>query len=198
MDTPIRLLVGLGNPGARYAGTRHNAGFWFVDEIARRHALVPRASARFAGEIADGAIAGHRVRLLKPGTYMNESGRAVAAVANFHRIEASEILVAHDDIDLPAGTVRLKRGGGDGGHRGLRDIIPQLGDRSFLRLRFGVGHPGERDAVVGHVLHVPATAERDAIAAAIELAADELPAILGGEIAVAMNVINRRPDPDPR
>ncbi len=195
MADPIALLVGLGNPGARYRETRHNAGFWLADEVARRAGLAFRASARFAGELCEGLVEGRRVRLLKPGTYMNESGRAVAALARFYRLPAEAILVAHDDIDLPPGVVRLKRGGGDGGHKGLRDIIPRLGSRAFLRLRIGVGHPGASEAVVGYVLHPPAAEERALIEEAIEQALAVLPEILAGEEARAMNVLNRRAPP---
>jgi PTH1 family peptidyl-tRNA hydrolase len=133
LSKPIRLLVGLGNPEPRDAHTRHNAGFWFADAVAARWGGSFRSQSNVFGDVADCQVGGERVRLLKPMTYMNRSGRAVAAMANFYKFEIDEILVAHDDIDLPPGTVRLKRGGGHGGHNGLRDVIPQLVPRHRRR-----------------------------------------------------------------
>ena len=189
----IRLLAGLGNPGPKHARTRHNAGFWFADRVAARWGGTFRPERNFSGETAECQVDGHRLRLLKPMTYMNLSGQAVAAMAGFYKIDTPEILVVHDDIDLPCGTVRLKVGGGHGGHNGLRDIIPALGnDASFARIRLGIGHPGHADEVSGHVLR-PATAEdQTLIESAMERALDELPRILAGEFHAAMNVLNRR------
>ncbi len=177
----FRLAACLGNPGDRYTETRHNAGFWFADEIVRRHGGAFRAEPRFHGELARITLGGHDCRLLKPATYMNHSGRAVAAVARYFEIEPREILVVHDEIDLPPGQVKLKRGGGHGGHNGLRDTIAQLGSADFARMRLGVGHPGQRDDVVPYVLSRPPAGERQAIDAAIEEAADMLPLLLAGE-----------------
>lgn len=190
---PIELIAGLGNPGERYAGTRHNAGFWCVERLAARAGAVFRSVPKLLGELCEVVIGGRRVRLLKPTTFMNHSGQAVAAVARYYRVPVERILVVHDDIDLPAGTVRLKSGGGHGGHNGLRDIVVHLGDNRFARLRLGVGHPGQRDAVVGHVLHRAGRDEQADIDDAIERALGEMEVIVRGDIRGAMNVLNRRP-----
>lgn len=190
MTEKISLLVGLGNPGAEYQDTRHNAGFWFVDELARRYSLSWRSESRFFGETARGPIAGCDARLLKPGTYMNRSGRAVTSLAGFFRIPAESILIVHDEIDLPPGTVRLKKGGGHGGHNGLRDIISALGNREFYRLRLGVGHPGHKDDVVDYVLRKPTRDERQSIDESVVRAADAIPDILAGRIQHSMNSLH--------
>ena len=191
-SSPIRLLVGLGNPDPRDARTRHNAGFWFADAVASRWGASFRSQSNFFGDVADCQVGGQRLRLLKPMTYMNNSGRSVAALANFYKLESKEILIAHDEIDLPPGTVRLKRGGGHGGHNGLRDILPQLGSPDFARLRIGVGHPGNKSAVVGYVLK-PATAdEQRAIDDAVALALDHFPEIVAGEFAAVMNSLHTK------
>jgi len=155
----LKLIVGLGNPGAEYARTRHNAGFWFVDALARQFGGSFRADSKHQGDLARVKIAGVEVWLLKPMTFMNRSGSPVQSVLSFYKLDIGSTLVAHDEIDLPVGTLRLKEGGGHGGHNGLRDLIANVGD-AFWRLRFGVGHPGSRDAVVGHVL-ARASAEED-------------------------------------
>ncbi|HEB98046.1 MAG TPA: aminoacyl-tRNA hydrolase [Thiotrichales bacterium] len=183
----VQLIVGLGNPGPRYERTRHNAGFWFVDELVRRQACSLRNEARFHGDAARCSIDGHDCRLLKPHTFMNRSGQAVAALARFYRIPPEAILVVHDEIDLPPGTARLKRGGGHGGHNGLRDIIARLGSREFLRLRLGVGHPGHRDQVVDYVLHRPPVEEQTAIESAMDEALAVLPLVVAGELEQAMH-----------
>ncbi|MFB4202896.1 Peptidyl-tRNA hydrolase [wastewater metagenome] len=180
-DARIRCIVGLGNPGPRYERTRHNAGFWFVDELARRHGGQLRAARRFHGEHARVFVDGVDVHLLKPTTYMNHSGRAVQALARFYDIDAASMLVAHDEIDLPPGTVRLKRDGGHGGHNGLRDIIKALGARDFARLRLGVGHPGSADQVIPYVLSNAGRDEQAAIDGAIDEAASVLPWLLAGD-----------------
>ncbi|GMQ74807.1 MAG: aminoacyl-tRNA hydrolase [Gammaproteobacteria bacterium] len=192
MSRPIRLLVGLGNPDPRDARTRHNAGFRFADAVASRWGASFRSQSNFFGDVADCHVGDQRLRLLKPMTFMNNSGRSVAALANFYRLESDEILIAHDEIDLPPGTVRLKRGGGHGGHNGLRDIIPQLGSPDFARLRIGVGHPGDKNAVVGYVLKSAPADEQRAIDDAVALAVDRFPDIATGEFAAAMNFLHRK------
>ena len=197
MSRPIRLLVGLGNPDPRDARTRHNAGFWFADAVASRWGASFRSQSNFFGDVADCRVGDQRLRLLKPMTYMNNSGRSVAALANFYKLESDEILIAHDEIDLPPGTVRLKRGGGHGGHNGLRDIIPQLGTPDFARLRIGVGHPGNKNAVVSYVLKSAPADEQRAIDDAVALAVDRFPDIVAGEFAAVMNFLHRKvPEPD--
>jgi len=197
LSNPIRLLVGLGNPDPRDATTRHNAGFWFADAVASRWGGSFRSQSSFFGEVADCQVDGQRLRLLKPMTYMNNSGRSVAALANFCRLESDEILIAHDEIDLPPGTVRLKRGGGHGGHNGLRDILPQLGSPDFARLRIGVGHPGDKNAVVGYVLKAAPAQEQHAIDAAVAVALQHFPDIVAGNFAAVMNSLHTKsPPPD--
>jgi PTH1 family peptidyl-tRNA hydrolase len=186
----IRLIAGLGNPGAKYEQTRHNAGFWFVDEVARRYAGQFRVEARFGSEVASCQINGRECRLQKPQEFMNRSGRPVATLAAFYRIQRPAILVVHDDLDLPPGTVRLKLGGGHGGHNGLRDLIPSLGGNDFLRLRIGIGHPGHRDDVVGYVLKSAVQEERVAIEAAIEAALRVLPDVVAGNLEAAMKELH--------
>ena len=177
----FRLIAGLGNPGPRHAGTRHNAGFWLVDELARRYGAGLREDARYRAEIARVEIDGFDCRLVKPLTYMNHSGQAVGALARFYKIPAEAILVAHDEIDLPPGSVRIKRGGGHGGHNGLRHIQSTLGTPEFARLRLGIGHPGHKDDVVPYVLSRPSEAELRHIQVAIEDAADQVPRLLDGQ-----------------
>ncbi len=193
MSQGIRLIVGLGNPGPRYQDTRHNAGFWWVDELARRHGAVFKAEGRFHGETARLIVGDHDCRLLKPTTYMNHSGRAVSALARYYRLAPEEILVAHDELDLPCGTVRLKQGGGHGGHNGLRDTIAALGSRDFYRLRIGIDHPGHRDQVVDYVLSPPRREEEALIRQAIDRAAEQLPALLEGRFQQVMNQLHARP-----
>jgi PTH1 family peptidyl-tRNA hydrolase len=186
-DDAVRCVVGLGNPGPRYADTRHNAGFWFVDELARRYGGQFRSEAKFHAEACRVQVAGVDCWLLKPMTYMNRSGQAVSAFAKFYKLAPSQLLVAHDELDMPPGVVRLKRGGGHGGHNGLRDIASALSDNGFLRLRLGIGHPGHRDQVVDYVLDRPSRADAEAIAGVLGRAADELPALLAGELQRAMH-----------
>lgn len=189
----VRLIIGLGNPGTRYEGTRHNAGFALLDALARRSGTGFRGEARFHGDTAQ--LPGTRVRLLKPGTFMNESGRAVQAMAAYFDIEPAQILVAHDELDLPPGTVRLKQAGGHGGHNGLRSIGRQLGALDFLRLRLGIGHPGQADQVTPYVLGRAPAAEREALDGAIDRALDILPDVLDGRMEAAMQRLHTRPDP---
>lgn len=188
---PLTLIVGLGNPGPTYARTRHNAGFDFLDELARRMGASLRQEGRHQGELARASIAGTEVWLLKPMTYMNLSGQSVRSVAGFYRIPPQSILVAHDELDFPPGVVRLKEGGGAGGHNGLRDLIAQLGD-DFWRLRIGIGHPGDRDAVLNYVLGRPPAAEAGLIQEAVLAAADAVPMMLTDGAQKAMNRLHIR------
>ncbi len=179
--------MGLGNPGSEYRGTRHNAGADFVEVLARREGAPLQADSKFFGLAGRVTVGGHDLRLLIPTTFMNRSGRAVAAMATFYKIPPEEILVAHDELDLPAGTARFKRGGGHGGHNGLRDILPALGNsRDFYRLRIGIGHPGHASRVTGYVLGAPSAADRERIDASIEEAIASLPLLLDGEETKAM------------
>src|ERR1700683_3439044 len=151
---PLRIIVGLGNPGPEHLVTRHNAGFWFVDLLARRFGGEFRDYRKYSGETARISIGGQEISLLKPTTYMNRSGLSVRQLSDFYKIAADDILVAYDELDLPVGTVRLKHGGGHGGHNGVRDTIAHIGD-SFWRLRLGVGHPGNKADVIDYVLSPP-------------------------------------------
>jgi peptidyl-tRNA hydrolase, PTH1 family len=193
MGEAIRLVVGLGNPGREHDGTRHNAGFWFADALAAMLGVSFSTEARFHGALARTASG---VRLLKPGTYMNLSGRAVAAVANFFALPPEAVLVAHDELDLEAGDAKLKLGGGVAGHNGLKDIRAQLGTAGFWRLRLGIGHPRDsaipQQAVVDYVLRPPLGAERRAIADAIERSLGVWPALAAGDFERAMTTLHTR------
>jgi PTH1 family peptidyl-tRNA hydrolase len=182
----IRLIVGLGNPGREYETTRHNAGYWWVDELARLQNLGFKSEAKFHGLTARGQLHGHEVFLLKPQTFMNVSGRAVGALAQFYKIATAEILVVHDELDLPPGVARLKLGGGHGGHNGLKDIIAHLGSKDFWRLRLGIGHPGDRTDVAGYVLNDPRREERELIDEAVQRALDVASMIIEGKTEAAM------------
>ncbi len=186
----IRCVVGLGNPGPKYAETRHNVGFWLVDRLARRYGATLRAENKFSGELARMRSEAGECWLLKPMTYMNNSGRAVSALARFYKIPLEQILVVHDELDLAPGVVRLKKGGGHGGHNGLRDIVSAMGGKDFYRARIGIGHPGHKDAVTDYVLSRPYKAEQ----AAIEQGLDELERhwslIQAGEMQSAMQAIH--------
>ncbi len=192
MTESIALIAGLGNPGERYRHTRHNAGFWLVEAVAEHYSGRFSRERRLHGTLAQVEIAGRRCLLLTPETFMNRSGQAVAAVCQYYRIPASQLLVAHDDIDLPPGIVRLKRGGGHGGHNGLRDVIQALGEAEFWRLRVGVGHPGSKEAVVDYVLHAPCVEERARIQAAIAAALEVLPLVVSGAQERAMQHLHRK------
>lgn len=182
----IKLIVGLGNPGREYADTRHNAGFWWLDEFAHTQGVNFKADSKFHGLIGRTALHGHEIHLLKPQTFMNVSGRAVGAVAQFYKIEAAQILVVHDELDLPPGSAKLKLGGGHGGHNGLKDIIAHLGTKDFWRLRIGVGHPGERSEVVNFVLNAPRKEEHILIVDAMQQAQAVAPLIIEGKQEAAM------------
>ncbi|NRA24826.1 MAG: aminoacyl-tRNA hydrolase [Oleispira sp.] len=184
----IKLIVGLGNPGSEYETTRHNAGAWFITEIARAYNIILKADKKFFGISGQGRINGQDIWLLFPTTYMNKSGQAVQALANFYKITAEEILVAHDELDLPSGTARLKNGGGHGGQNGLRDIISCLGNnKNFHRLRIGIGHPGDKSRVTGHVLGHPSANEKIQMDATIDEAGRVLPDAIAGDWGKAMN-----------
>ena len=188
-----RLVVGLGNVGERYTGTRHNAGFWYADALAQRLGCAFRADRKAQGELARAAVGGRDLRLLKPSTLMNHSGRSVAAVARFHKLAAGDVLVAHDDLDLPPGVVRLKHGGGHGGHNGLRDLDTALGTRDYWRLRIGVGRPPAAGDVIDYVLKRPAPDERRAIESAIERVVEETDYLLAdGDVERVMNRLHTR------
>jgi PTH1 family peptidyl-tRNA hydrolase len=165
----IKLIVGLANPGAEYAQTRHNAGAWYVDLLARQHNQQLKEESKFFGYTARLSLAGQDVRLLVPTTFMNLSGKAVLAMAQFYRIEPDEILVAHDELDIPPGMAKIKLGGGNGGHNGLKDIQSKFGNNpNFYRLRIGIGHPGDKSKVVGFVLGKPPANEQKLIDDAID------------------------------
>ena len=190
--TQIRLIVGLGNPGREYESTRHNAGFWWVDELARTDRFNFKSEVKFHALTARGQLQGHEIALLKPQTFMNLSGRAVGAFAKFYKIEPSEILVVHDELDLAPGIARLKMGGGHGGHNGLKDIIPNLGTKDFWRLRLGVGHPGDRAQVVSYVLNDPRREERELIDEAMQHALHVAHLIIEGKPEAAMLKLHTR------
>jgi PTH1 family peptidyl-tRNA hydrolase len=175
--TAIQLIVGLGNPGREYEATRHNAGFWVVDELARRHGGTFRREPRFAAELARIKLAGADCWLVKPQDFMNNSGRVTAAVALFYKAAVEAVLVVHDELDLPAGELRLKKGGGAGGHNGLKDLIAHFGD-AFWRLRIGVGHPGVRELVTPWLLGRLGAAERAPIDQCVPAAADIITVLL--------------------
>jgi len=185
--TRISLIVGLGNPGPRYAGTRHNAGADFVESLVRQHPPSQlKAETRFHGLCGRIDTASGPLRLLIPTTFMNRSGQSVSALAQYFSLSPAEILVAHDELDLPVGSARLKTDGGHGGHNGLRDIIKALGSSAFHRLRLGIGHPGDARQVVDYVLQTPSSAERIALDASINESIATLPLLLQGDIARAM------------
>jgi PTH1 family peptidyl-tRNA hydrolase len=186
-DNSIKLIVGLGNPGPDYEETRHNAGFWFVDRLAQRQHQSFRNESRHHGMVSKLIVSGEEVRLLKPKTFMNRSGQAVSSLANYFRIPPEEILVVHDELDLEPGQVRLKSGGGHAGHNGLRDIMSALGCRDFHRLRIGIDHPNDRNAVVNYVLGRPSKSDREAIDGAIDNAIDSIDEIVKGDLQKAMN-----------
>ncbi len=193
MQAGIRLIVGLGNPGREYADTRHNAGFWFCERLASRLGVPLSVESRFHG------LAGHArpqgVWLLLPQTFMNRSGQAVGALARFHRIAPAEILVVHDELDIPPGQLRLKFGGGLGGHNGLKDISAHLGTQDYWRLRVGIGHPGDRNEVVHYVLKPPRREEQSEIDLALDRGLDLWPLIEKAEWNAAVKRANTRPAP---
>ena len=169
MSNDIRLIVGLANPGQEYSRTRHNAGAWFINELAKWHNTQLREEAKYFGYTARIDVAGQDVRLLVPTTFMNLSGKSVSALAKFYRIDVTQILVVHDELDLPPGVAKFKQGGSHGGHNGLKDIISKMANsREFYRLRIGIGHPGHKDKVTGYVLGSAQTKEQEQMDAAID------------------------------
>lgn len=196
----LRLIVGLGNPGTEYLRTRHNAGFWFVDALAAGQNERFGFDGKLHGETCKLRIGGESVWLLKPATFMNKSGIAVAAALRYYKIEPQECLVAHDDLDLPAGAVRLKFDGGHGGQNGLRDIMAHLGHGKFHRLRVGIGHPGHKDQVTSWVLGRPSATDEDAMLDGVARALNVLPLAVDGQFDKAMQQLHtpgtgRKPPP---
>lgn len=190
MATPIKLIVGLGNPGPDYAGTRHNAGEWFVSAIANDCGTSLRFETKFHGLAARATVAGASVHLLFPSTFMNHSGQAVSALSQFYKITPQEILIAHDELDLPCGEMRLKFDGGHGGHNGLRDIMSHLGSKEFYRLRIGIGHPGHSQQVLNYVLGHPSAAQRQAVDDGFCRVMHLLPDIIKGDMPRAMKQLH--------
>ena len=186
----FELVVGLGNPGAEYAATRHNAGAWFADAFGRERGASFTNDRRFFAVTGSAIVNGRKVHVAMPSNYMNNSGQGVAAVARFYKIDPAKVLVAHDELDLPPGEIRLKRGGGHGGHNGLRDIIPKLGSSDFWRLRIGIGHPGHKSAVSGYVLKRAPRDQERLIEEAVELALREADTLVDGDVNVAMKTLN--------
>lgn len=185
----IKLIVGLGNVGSSYKDTRHNAGFWFVSALADKFAISLSHDKKFHGMVGRGMIDGLDVRFLMPDTLMNRSGQAVAPMAKFYNIAPSEILIVHDELDIGAGSIRLKKGGGHGGHNGLKDIVPHIG-ADFYRLRIGIGHPGDSAKVSTWVLSKPSTDDKIAIDGAIDCAVGALPLLMAGQVDKATSQIN--------
>jgi PTH1 family peptidyl-tRNA hydrolase len=194
--SPPRLIVGLGNPGADYAATRHNAGFWLAERLAFRLGIQLAREARFHGFVA--ARRNPALWILEPQTFMNRSGQAVMALAHFYRIAPGEILVLHDELDLPPGALRLKFGGGLGGHNGLKDIASHLSTQDFWRLRIGIGHPGDRNEVANYVLKSARKEEQAEIDAALDRAEESWATLLCGDYPAAMQKLNGKAGPSPK
>jgi PTH1 family peptidyl-tRNA hydrolase len=194
----IKLFVGLGNPGPEYEATRHNAGFWWIDALARQCKVTLVSDKSYQGHVARTTLDGSTVWLLKPQTFMNLSGRSVAALARFFKIAPEEILVIHDELDVEPGEAKLKLGGSHAGHNGLRDIHAQLGTDAYWRLRLGVGHPGDRAEVVNWVLKKPSLDHRIAIDQCIDRSLKALPCLVGGDINKATMLIHTSKPPRPK
>lgn len=190
--TAIKLIVGLGNPGNEYENTRHNVGFWLVDQLAYSYQQQFQSESKFLSEYCKVHIAGQSVWLLKPQTFMNRSGQAIQKIASFYKIQPAEILVVHDELDLSPGTVRFKLEGGHGGHNGLRDTINQLHTKQFNRLRIGIGHPGDRNQVTHFVLHQPSKTEHQLIDDAITNALGVIELMVSGDHAATMNKLHSK------
>ena len=185
----LSLIVGLGNPGSEYAQTRHNAGFWFVQRLAEQYGIQLKADPKYKGISGRGNIEGQDVRLLLPTTFMNLSGQSVVPFAKFYQIAPEAILIAHDELDMNPGVIRLKTGGGHGGHNGLKDIVPHIGS-NFHRLRIGIGHPGSKERVSGHVLSKAPSSEQNLMDDAIAHALSRIQLLVNGDTQQAMNQIN--------
>ena len=185
----IQLIIGLGNPGDKYSKTRHNAGFWFIGALADKYGASFKTETKFSGELAKANIGGRAVWLLKPSTFMNRSGLAAHQITQFYKIPTENILVAYDELDLPAGIVRLKKSGGHGGHNGLRDMQAQI-TKEYLRLRLGIGHPGDRKKVADYVLSRPNQNDEIAIVNAIDRSLEVIPQIIAGDNQKAMNSLH--------
>ena len=192
--TPLQIIVGLGNPGPEHQFTRHNAGFWFVDALAQKYGERFRHHAKYHGEVCRIRIGSSDLTLLKPDTYMNRSGLALRALSDYQKVPSQQVLVAHDELDLPCGTVRLKFGGGHGGHNGLRDVVTHVG-AEFWRLRLGIGHPGDKSQVLDYVLRRAPAEEEQAILAAVGAAIDVLPTFMEQGAEKAMHALHTRADP---
>ncbi|MGA9698397.1 MULTISPECIES: aminoacyl-tRNA hydrolase [Acinetobacter] len=185
----LSLIVGLGNPGKEYAQTRHNAGAWFVERLAEAYGISLKADPKFYGISGRGNIEGQDIRLLLPTTFMNASGKSVVPFAKFYQVAPETMLIAHDELDMNPGVIRLKTGGGHGGHNGLRDIVPHTGP-DFHRLRIGIGHPGSKERVSGHVLSKAPSSEQNLMDDAIAHALSRIKLLVNGDIQPAMNQIN--------
>jgi len=191
MPKPIRIIAGLGNPEDRYERTLHNAGFWFVDALARKYGGIFKYEKKFDADSCRVKMHGEDVWLVRPQSYMNNSGQPIRGLLDYYRLGVNELLVAHDEIDLPPGTVRLKEGGGHGGHNGLRDIVRQCG-ADFLRLRLGVGHPGDKDEVTNYVLKRASSDVEAAIEGNIDDAMVVMPELVDGDINAAMKKLHTK------
>lgn len=189
---PIKLIVGLGNPGPEYSSTRHNVGAWFVEYLARTNNLKFRTEKKFHGQIASLEINENSAWLFIPSTFMNLSGQAIGALCKFYKLAPQEILVAHDELDFEPGVIRLKQGGGSGGHNGLKDIVAHLPTADFFRLRIGIGHPGDRDKVTDYVLSSPSKADKKIIEDAIEDCSVYVPEIIQGQIENVMQKLHTK------
>lgn len=187
----FRLVVGLGNPSRQYKKTKHNAGFWFLDELAKKYSLVFAYDGRFHGDLARLDLHGETVLFLKPTTFMNHSGRSLSAVVRYYKIAPETVLVVHDELDFAPGVIRFKKSGGHGGHNGLKDIITHIQSRDFFRLRIGIGRPEGRENVVRYVLSEPSISEGKCVLAALARAADFFPALLEGRFEDFMNAMHR-------
>jgi PTH1 family peptidyl-tRNA hydrolase len=187
----LKLIVGLGNPGSSYTATRHNAGRWFFDLLEDQYSLSFKSTTKFFGDTVKFSCEGDELWALIPHGYMNDSGKSVAALANFYKFSPEQILIVHDELDLPPGSVRLKQGGGHGGHNGLRSIEQTLGSRDFWRLRVGIGHPGDKSRVTAYVLSAPSSADKIAINAALKEATCFFPDMVHGNQDKVMNELHR-------
>ena len=194
----IKLFVGLGNPGPDYASTRHNAGFWWLAALASALNVTLQPDKSYHGRVARTTVQGHTIWLLEPQTFMNLSGKSVAALARFFKIQPEEILVVHDELDIPPGQARLKFGGSHAGHNGLRDIHAQLGSADYWRLRLGIGHPGVKSEVVNWVLKKPSPDDRNAIEDCVQRTLKAVPHLIDGEMEKAMQIAHTHKPPRPK